>query len=163
MMTFAAVVGEAPLEGILKYVEAEHSFMFDVASPADLQARSGAAGVTSLSVGTLQIEVGVETGRVLFVWGLHPRVNWNIRPIGRPSAVEVGARVEASVPLQRGVTLPLAPVGAWTTSFDDATGWVRVAKFADSRSEQDLLVATGIALGLTNAVLDSLWLHPVFE
>jgi hypothetical protein len=162
-MIFAAPTDEGPLEGILRYVGIEHSFAFDVASHTDLQMRSGTAGVTSLGIGTLQIEVAVETGTVLFAWGLHPRARWKIHSIGQPTPAATGARVEASRPLQRGVALAIAPVGSWTTSFDDTTGWVRVAKDEHSVSEQEVLVASGIVLGLTNRKLDSLWLQPIFE
>jgi hypothetical protein len=161
-MTFV-VVNETPLGGVLRYVEAEHSFAFDVSSPVDLREHSGTAGVTSLSIGTLQLEVGVATGLVLFVWGLHPRTRWKSRPVGRPDPVMRGARVEVSAPLEPGVTVPIASVGAWSTSFDETTGWVRVAQHADAASEQEVLVATGIALGLTDSDLDSVWLHPIFQ
>jgi|SRR5215472_13217011 len=163
MISLTAVANERPLEGILRYITAEHSFIFEPTSPADVQARSGLSGVTSLSVGTLQIEIGVDTRLVLFVWGLHPRTTWNMQPIGRPNPEKASVSVEMQVPLLRGVTVPIAPVGAWATSFDEITGWVRVARDANFASERELLVASGITLGLTNGGLDSLWLHPVFE
>jgi hypothetical protein len=162
-MTFTVALDGAPLEGILRYIEAEYSFTFDVSSPADLRARSGAAGVTSLSVGTLQIEVAVETGLVLFVWGLHPRSRWKVESVAQPNPAALSARVKPRVPLERGVTAQISPVGAWETYFDDTTGWARVAKNQGYRSEQEVLVATGIVLGITGHNLDSLWLQPIFE
>lgn len=162
-MTFLPVPGRSPLEGLLRYVESEHSFTFDVASPAELQERTGVRGVTSLSVGTLQIEVGIETGAVLFAWGLHPRTAWHARGGRPPSPTMTGARVETLEPLQRGVTLELAGVGEWATMFDEETGWVLVTKRPDSVSEHELLVATGVALGISNGKLDAIWLRPIFE
>jgi hypothetical protein len=162
-MTFLAVPGRPPLEGLLRYVEAEHSFTFDVASPAELQERTGTRGVTSLSVGTLQIEVGIETGAVLFAWGLNPRTAWYATGGRRPKPAMTGARVETVDPLQRGVTLELAGAGEWVTMFDEETGWVLVTARPHRMSEHDLLVATGVALGTSNGELDAIWLQPIFE
>jgi hypothetical protein len=68
-MTFTATLDATPLDGVLRYIDAEHSFSFDVGSPAELLDRSGPAGVTSLSIGTLQVEVGVATGQVCLSGG----------------------------------------------------------------------------------------------
>ena len=162
-MRVVAVVDPPPLDGVLRYVDAEHSFTFDVASPADLQERSGSSGMTSLSIGTLQIEIGIETGLVLFVWGFHPRAAWKMQAVGQPDPVVTSARLDATVPLQRGVSVPIAAVGEWTTAFDEATGWLHIAKDLAQVSGQQLLVATGVALGVTDGRLDSLWLQPIFE
>lgn len=157
------VPDQPPLEGILRYAEEDHSFAFDVAAPDELRERSGDEGLTSLSIGTIQVEIGVATGLVLFAWGLHPRTSWALRAGREPTLTIGGARVEVSEPLRRGVSLPLAAVGEWATTFDEETGWVRVAKKPDVASEKDLLVASGVALGITSGVLDSLWLQPIFE
>lgn len=162
-MIFVTPTNDEPLEGILRYTESEYSFAFDVASPADLQKRSGSAGVTSLTVGTLQIEVGIEHGSILFVWGLCPRARWKRESIGRPNPIASGARVETSEKLQPGVSVEIAAVGSLSTSFDDTSGWVRVAKNQGSASHQEVEVASGVVLGLTNDDLDSLWLQPIFE
>jgi len=162
-MTVTPFPGHEPLDGILRYVEEEHSFRFDVASPVDLEVRSGAAGVTSLSIGTLQIEVGVETRLALFAWGLHPRHSWRPGALRVPRLRICGARIETPVPLQRGVSLAIADTGEWSTKFDEGTGWVLTAPDTESVSEQVLLIAKGVAVGITDGALDSLWLHPVFE
>src|SRR5438067_1407980 len=70
------VDGGPPLGGVLFYSKREYSFRFVPASPDQLTERVGERGVTSLSVGTLQIEVGIEHKRALYVWGLHPYTRW---------------------------------------------------------------------------------------
>ena len=162
-MRFLLLPDLAPLSGLLRYVEPEHSFNFDAGSPADLQRRTGRAGVTSMSIGTLQLEVGIESGLVLFAWGLHPSISWNRESIGRPHTVPGGLRVESELPLQRGVSLALAPVGAWVTSFDEASGWVRISQDPNHASAVEVAVATGVALGVTDGRLDAVWLEPIFE
>jgi hypothetical protein len=162
-MTLLPIPHQLPLDGTLHYLESEHSFTFDVASPADLQERAGSAGMTSLAVGTLQIEFAIDTGTVLFVWGLHPRAQWTPSSIGNPAARAGGVKVETSTSMQRGVSLRVAEVAEWTTEFDEETGWLRVAKETDGHSQQEILVATGVVLGLTDCELDAVWLQPVMS
>src|SRR5689334_21313519 len=60
-----------PLQGKLVYRAYEHSFDFKVESEPELLRHAGNKGTTSVLVGTLRIEIGIETGNALFVWGLH--------------------------------------------------------------------------------------------
>jgi hypothetical protein len=150
------------LEGTLRYLNDEQSFAFDVASPDDLLANLGSDEMTSVSVGTLQIEVSVPTGIVLFVWGFHPRATWREARLATPRAVPGSLRIDAGHDLRRGVSLRLAPPGAWATCFDDTTGWVRIAESEAGRGYY-VEVARGVVLGLANGELESLWLQPVFE
>jgi hypothetical protein len=115
------------LEGSLVYANAEHSFRFDAGSPFELAERMGVAGVTSIAVGTLQIEVGVDSHLVLFVWGLHPRARWAEGRVAAP--VYRSGIVEVSEPrdLRRGVSVGLADVNSWSSIYDSETSWLRVA------------------------------------
>ena len=119
--------------------------------------------MTSLSVGTLQVEVGIESGLVLFAWGLHPKTKWKHESIGQPRPSLAGIRVESAQPLRRGVSLTLAGVGDWDTSYDDKSGWVRIARDPTHASALEAAVATGVVLGVTGGELDSIWLQPIFE
>jgi hypothetical protein len=150
------------LEGALEYDAAEHSFRFTPASPVDLAERAGAGGRTSLSIGTLQLEVGVATGIVLFAWGLHPRAAWQERAVGSPRAEPGVVRVSCREHLERGVAVSLAEVGRWATSYDVGTGWVRVAP-AEEPDEAQVLIASNTVLGLRQGQLSSVWLRPDFE
>ena len=153
----------APLDGLLVYSDAEHSFRFEVGAPSDLETRSGGAGRTSLSVGTLQVEVDVATGVALFAWGLHPRERWSDGG-GRPERQRPGeVQVHSTFPLEAGVAVPVAAVGVWHTIHDGMTGWVRVT--SDERTEDDaqILIASGTVLGIRAGRLNSVWLNPVFE
>ena len=162
-MRLVASANAAALEGRLVYVEAEHSFRFDVESELAALERAGSDGVTSLSIGTLQVEVGVATGTVLFAWGLHPRATWRAEPIGEPLIRSAAVGVEDAT-LRRGVSVRLAPVGSWTTTFDCETGWVRLAPTGPhDAADQIFLVATGTAVGLRDNQLASVWLQPMFE
>lgn len=162
-MRFGALRGQQPLEGLLRYVAADYSFAFDVASPADFQERLGHSGVTSLSVGTLQLEVAIESRLILFAWGLHPRQAWSLRAIGRPEATSGAVRVQSDFPLERGVAVQLAAVGKWRTELDESTGWLRIAEDPDRPNDDLTLLATGVVVGLNDGRLTSIWLAPSFE
>ncbi len=162
-MKFTVELDQDPLDGVLRYLDADYAFTFDAGSPEEVLERTGSNGITSLSVGTLQIEVGVETGVALFVWGLHPRATWQYRQLGAPAFVPGGVRVDAAETLRRGVSVQIAAVATWATWFDNETGWVRIAADPVSSSDQEVLVATGVVLGLSENQLDSLWLQPVFD
>ncbi|GAA0961206.1 hypothetical protein Vau01_110360 [Virgisporangium aurantiacum] len=151
-----------PLAGRLAYAGAEYAFRFDVASAADLLDRAGGSGLAAVSIGTLQIEVGVATRRALFVWGMHPKARWIEAALPQPSwegcAVVIGPEVEYAP----GTSVPIADFGEWNTVYDPTTGWVRVS--ADSGPEDELSeVASGVLIGVVKDHLASVWLMPVFE
>ncbi len=161
-MIIAIGAKEPPLEGLLRYAETEYSFDFDVGSPAELSRRTGESGVTSILIGTLQIEVGVATRRALYVWGLHPRNRWTSARLTRPVPDQRAVVIDPERTLTPGVSVGAAPVGAWSTEFDDESGWVRVA--ADAAVDDMVAeIADGILLGERDGELHSVWLRPLFE
>jgi hypothetical protein len=151
-----------PLEGRLTYSEAEFSFRFEVASPADLQKRIGGTDVASVSIGTLQVEVGVVSHRALFAWGLHPKTRWIESDLHSPNW-SIGTVVMApDADFAAGVSVRLVDVGEWVTLYDAASGWVRVS--GNSAAEDQLVeIASGILLGSLSDQLISVWLKPEFE
>lgn len=151
------------LKGLLVYTSIEHSFRFDVGSPAELTERIGNSGVTSLAIGTLQIEVGIDSHQVLFVWGLHPRARWIEGPVAEPDYRSGIVEVLAPEDLRRGVSIGLAEVNSWSTVYNSETGWLRVAP-PDRQDDDLVLVSTGAVLGLQRGgELSSIWLQPVID
>jgi hypothetical protein len=152
----------APLVGRLTYVEGEYGFRFDVDSPADLLERAGGSDLASVSIGTLQIEVGVASRCALFVWGMHPRASWGEASLPWPKWISSAAVLGPEIDYSAGESIRIADVGDWSTTYDPASGWVRVS--AHSKVEDELVeVATGILLGSINNELVSVWLMPNFE
>jgi hypothetical protein len=149
------------LGGSLVFSEGEHSFRFEPGSVVDLSDRTGDAGATSASVGTLQIELDVKSGVVLFVWGLHPRTLWATGSALPSDPREGTVRVVPPSSLVSGVALNLASVGEWETVQDPSTGWIRVRR-DEAPDDEEVLVATGTILGLASGRLNSVWLQPVF-
>src|SRR4051812_31197605 len=131
------------LEGAVVYVEAEYSFRFDIHGFDVLAEREGTLGRSSIEIGTLQVEVGTETGAALFVWGLHPRVQWRAGTL--PNPVASSAVMLFDMEFDAGASVQLAPVGAWSTVFDKESGWVRVSP--DAEADSLVAIATGTLLG----------------
>ena len=152
-----------PLAGRLVYSDMEHSFRFEVASPADLEDRSGELGRTSVAIGTLQVELDIASGRSLFVWGLHPRRRWDTSS-AFPQRIRAGVvRLAGGTELVRGVTVSIAEVGDWLTTYDEESGWVRVGARAHVDDDEQVLIATDTVLGLRAGLLSSIWLRPDLE
>lgn len=166
MTEFTVLPGESSLQGELLYRTHEYSFEFVPASREDVRKRAGASGTTSLCIGTLQLEVGIQTGGVLFVWGYHPRNTWKEDKLDPPAFINGALRLEGpnSSSLQPGVTVDIGGNAAWTTACDLRSGWVHVRQ-ANGASKAVRLVefATSCVAELLDKQLVGLWLHPQFR
>lgn len=159
--TFIVSPEEGLLPGILIYVQQDHAFDFQPAAPDELSRAAGGKGTASLLVGSLQIEVGVESGRFLFVWGYHPMATWREAQLHAPVACP-GAIVLANSNLEHGISQPLTEVGEWTTVYDRQSGWVRLGPASEAAVEKTIQFAEDTLCELSEGKLVSLWLRPVF-
>jgi hypothetical protein len=151
------------LDGHLVYDESQYSFRFDIYSPVDALERSGDAGQASLMVGTLQVEVGVETGELLYAWGLHPRSRWTEGRLKSPFASPGVIRIIKASELQRGVGMSVAGVGEWCTVYDSTTGWLCISPDDPPPDQVQVRIATDTVLGIQDMHLNSIWLRPEFD
>jgi hypothetical protein len=153
-----------PLEGQLVYRAYEYSFDFKVGSQPELARRAGSKGTTSLLIGTLQIEVGLETGTALFVWGLHSHsAQWRRDSLSRPLAQPGCVRAVFDEEPIMGVSQGLAEVGEWQTTYDPNTGWICVSSNVHDVFESYIEFAENTIAGLHNGSLVSVWLHPIWH
>ncbi|MFD5466565.1 hypothetical protein ACFWIQ_27600 [Kitasatospora sp. NPDC127059] len=159
-LTFSVQSG-APLSGTLNYLTAEHSFLFEAQSRADLVERIGAGGVTSVVVDTLQLEVGIESGEALFVWGYFPRQSWIPARLTTPNHSPGRVFVGPEEPFEEGVSIPI-PASHWRVEYDPSNGWI-VARAGMDAGAQFIQIAGGTVLGIDNTRLISIWLKPVFS
>jgi hypothetical protein len=147
------------LNGVLRYIGSEHSFSFEPTDRSQLIERAGGPDVTSVAVGTLQLEFGVASKRALFVWGYHPRYAWTLESLSPPNAVPGTIVLSSDYELTPAASIRLAPVGAWRTSHDDSNGWVRVAEDG-STDDSAVEIANGVVIGVRDGGIHSVWLHP---
>jgi hypothetical protein len=154
----------APLHGEVVYRAYEYSFDFKVKSESELALRAGSKGTTSLVVGTLQIEVGIETGAALFVWGLHSHsTQWRQVRLPRVSSQKGCVKVEFDEEPVIGVSQGLAEVGEWQTTYDEDTGWICVSANEHDVAENYVEFADNTIVGLADEKLVSVWLRPVWH
>lgn len=156
---------DVPLvEGALFYRSADHAFDFEPRSRAEVRERAGAVGVTSLSIGTVQLEVGIETGVVLYPWGYHPRATWVAHPLSPTAARRAGLRVVSDKALEPGVSIDITGESPWLTQHDPKSGWVRLSRVgAISDAEERVEFSTGAVACIVNGAIAALWLHPRVE
>jgi len=151
-----------PVRGMLIYSESEYSFRFDVADQVDLHKRIGDAGVSSLSIGTLQLEFGVASRQIMFAWGLHPKGRWIDSEVVPSASMPSAVLIDPNRSYTEGVSVPIAPVSSWITEYDRGSGWVVVSS-ARLRDVELFEVADGVIVGQRNGELSSVWLKPIFE
>jgi len=153
-----------PLKGEVVYRAYEHSFDFKVECEPELLCHAGNKGTTSVLVGTLQIEIGIETGNALFVWGLHSHNSqWKRdrleRVLSEKGCVKVSFDCEAIV----GVSQELAGVGEWNTTYDMNNGWICISAKEHGAADSYIEFAQDTIAGLANGKLVSIWLRPVWH
>lgn len=153
-----------PLAGQLVYRAYEYSFDFQVGSQLEMTRRAGSKGTTSLLIGTLQIEVGIETGAALFVWGLHSHSSrWRLDSLARPPAQPGCVKVVLNRELTRGVSQALAEGREWKTTYDPNSGWVCISSTEQDVAESYVEFAEDTIAGLLNDDLVSVWLRPIWH
>ena len=159
MMRFEWYEAE-PIIGELLYRPIEYSIDFDPESRASLDERMGSEGVTSIMFATLQIEVAVESGELLYPWGLFPNTRWRNGPLQPPRFVTGRVRVLTDNKLQPGVSL-LFPTGeSWPSLRDNTSGWICVGDPTPRSEAIAIEYATNAAVVLIGSQLVSLWLRP---
>jgi hypothetical protein len=156
--TFTATNAEA-LGGVLYYHRPHHSFHFEPGSPVDLLDRAGDEGVASLLIDTLSVEVGVATRTLIVVEGYRPNLRWPSEQLTPPPWTTGLVTVRTEFALQRGVGHSLGPDGSWSTTYDAANGWVRIAV---DKATQHVQIATATVVGLLDGRLTEVWLQPIF-
>ncbi len=146
--------------GRLEYRHSERSLAF-VPIDSGPGTTKTVTDATSLSLGTIQLEVDIESRLVLQVWGYHPREAWIPGLVQAPEAVRGGLRVHESTKLARGVSVPITCDTSWVTTFDPASGWLSIHcdDVEPPRTVVEFAESTLAGLSLTRLV--ALWLRPL--
>ena len=160
-MKFDTDLSGTPLKGTLRYNTSEHAFEFLPLTPTDLAARTGAAGTTSIALGTLQLELDVSTGLVLFAWGYSPRTAWRDGSLPNPQMKSGAVRVIATSAFKPGVAVDFTEARDWQLTRDQTSQWVFLGCSPEPSSVVE--IATGVGLVIRNAVLSGVWLRPTVK
>jgi hypothetical protein len=160
ILHYAVVPELGPLVGEPIYVSGDHAFNFRPADSDAVGERAGQLGTTSVVLDTLQLEVGVETGQCLWVWGYSPVTGWAKRTLLVPSVEPGGVRCSTGAGLQRGVSM--AAIDGAYRYFDPSSGWFCTAATDTwlDLGARALEIATGTILLLTDDDLMAVFVRP---
>lgn len=155
-----SIQGGSSLEGVLTYDESEYGFSFSAQNGEALSERLGSEGVTSLLIGTLQLEVDIESREVLFAWGYFPNIRGSVSRLIPPRCKSGRVFISSEHSLEPGVSIEV-PGDKWRVEYDPSTGWIAI--HLKNAADLDLVrIANGTVLGIENGDLASVWLNPVF-
>ncbi|MGA5564743.1 hypothetical protein ACPCUV_26745 [Streptomyces platensis] len=112
-------------------------------------------------IGTLQLEVDVESRDVLFAWGYFPNVRGSAAELGAPNCFPGRVSISSVHSFHSGVSLEV-PGKGWRVAHDPSSGWVAI-RLKDSDDADFVQIASGIVLGIDTGNLVSVWLDPVFQ
>jgi hypothetical protein len=159
MIPFSFVEECEPLPGTLWY-SADEGFCFDVEIAAyRAMNRRGPMGCCCLCIDHIQLDVGLETGYLVEVYGWHPPTVW--RQSTLPAIETRGGIVKAHLDrgIERGTGMDLVPPCTWPTTYDAESGWICFGR-PDPSAELYVEFCTSTVAGLADGVLQSLWLRP---
>ncbi|MFD5229119.1 hypothetical protein ACFY9S_37290 [Streptomyces sp. NPDC012474] len=148
------------LEGVLTYDESEYGFSFSAQNGEALSERLGSEGVTSLLIGTLQLEVDIESREVLFAWGYFPNVRGFVSKLSPPRCKSGRVFISSEHSFVPGVSFEV-PGDGWRVEYDPSTGWITI-HLKNAADVELVRIASGTVLGIENGDLTSVWLNPVF-
>ncbi|MCW1100057.1 hypothetical protein OJ963_40415 [Streptomyces sp. RS2] len=150
----------SPLEGLLTYDDSEYGFSFNAQSGDSLSERLGSEGVASALIGTLQLEVDIESREVLFAWGYFPNVRGVVSKLDTPQFSPGRVFISSDHSFEPGVSFDI-PGKGWRVSYDPSSGWVAFC-LNDAAGAEFVRIAGGTVLGISDGDLVSLWLYPTF-
>lgn len=163
MMFYTIDTDEPALKGKLIYHVQDHSFDFEPESLVTLQQRVGFVGTTSLLINSMQLEVGIETGILLYVWGYYPRYHWKQAKLSPPSPCVGMIRAGLESPFEEGISISIEPMIQWTTHYDSSSGWICIGDSTIPPTHEPIEFATFVIAVIEKTNLHALWLHPAFE
>ncbi|MFD8953936.1 hypothetical protein ACFV0B_34355 [Streptomyces xanthophaeus] len=149
----------SPLEGVLAYEESEYGFSFSARSGKSLSERLGSEGVASVLIGTLQLEVDIESREALFAWGYFPNFRGVVAELGVPQFILGRVFISSDHSFESGVSYEV-PGDKLHVSYDPSSGWVAIC-LNDATDAKFVQIASGTVLGISDGDLVSVWLNPV--
>lgn len=149
------------LAGEPHYALADYAFAFDM-SVAGQDGRKALGATTSLVIGTLQLEIEIETSHCIYLWGYCPAVGWRRSPLPSHDLVPRagGLKVTCETPLVPGVSIGIEEMVPSLVWFDPATGWVCVGRPESDATSQAVEFASDTIAVVSEARLRSVWVRP---
>ena len=150
--------------GDLVYRETEYSIDFICSSSKQLEAKAGGQGCMSLTAGTLQFEVGVESRALLYPWGFFPLMNIETRAIEIPVSKCGSIYVEPEeFDLVKGVSWSIPGSSSWVIVREQDGEWVYIGPDHVSFDKCSCVeFSSGAMLGLKDGDILCIFIRPKF-
>ncbi|RAX01479.1 MULTISPECIES: hypothetical protein [unclassified Photorhabdus] len=164
-INFYSRLNNKPLSGNLIYRESEYSIDFIDYSPEEMEMLVGSQGCSSLTIGTLQIEVGIETGTLLYPWGLFSLTQCESKVLLQPEMHGGNIYINPNeLGMLSGVAIEIPGSILWKVFRDTSTGWICIGNSDEVDSSVCVVqFATNAAISLKNKLIIALWIKPDLE
>jgi hypothetical protein len=149
----------SPFRGHARYIIGDHAFRFEMDLDEKVN-REGTRGKTSFVIGTLQLEVAVDSCICLYIWGYCPMAGWIRCSLSPPVAQGGALRVTPEEPLVTGVSIGLENMVEANAWFDPDSGWFCMGKKEVPSGTTAVEFATGCVAVLSHGRLSSFWIRP---
>lgn len=163
-LSFEFCKKDRPLLGKLVYRESEYSLDFIECSSDDFSKLSGDEGCTSLTVHTLQIEIGVSTGKLLYPWGLFPLIHAMDKSLIIPDSYygELSFKTEKNK-IRPGVSIDFSGSESWELCKDPSSGWIFLGDPSIAQYSCSIEFANDVIASMANDCIVAFWIRPVIE
>lgn len=116
----------------------------------------------SLAVGTVQLQVGRDSGLLQGCWGYFPKAFWKAARCEPGAEVAGGISVAIDEMPPAGVAVRLAKEPDINTRFDEDSGWLCLTWSEADEEGSFIEFATGCVAQLVNESILAVWLRPTF-
>ena len=156
LLRFAYMPDCKLLEGKLIYRQQEYSFDFYVAEAKTM------VGGSTITIGTLQIEVNGDTGCLRYIWGYWPNVTWKAVTLPTINFFSGGVKVMPIEDVNDAIVVTLEEYEKWRTFYDAENGWLCITPVEPEHLQlcQHIEFARNIGASISQEQLQALWLHP---
>jgi hypothetical protein len=158
-MRFRFETGSSPTPGQPSYAVEDHALTYDLQRDEDVQLGASPRH-TSLSIGTIQIEVSLDTYQCLYVWGYCPSTHWKKSSLSTPIAKRGRVFVETDAPLFAGVSVGIEQMSKAKVRFDIKSGWLCIGTPECNENDEVIEFATSSLAVLNEGRLRSIWIRP---
>lgn len=159
-LTFDAKWDLQPLLGHATYCIEDYAFDFIAADDVQFRQRFGTAGEGILVTDTEQLIVGIETGRLLYVYGYSPYMKWKCCEWSQPLSRPGGVRVHSIRPLISGGGDDLREHLGTSLWFNPVTGWVCLGDPLFAPREGAVEFASATLAAIEDGCLRAVWVRP---
>ncbi|MDF7675787.1 hypothetical protein PT286_03440 [Neisseriaceae bacterium ESL0693] len=150
-----------PLNGDLVYYQTEYSFDFINCDKNQIEILKGNADCISLCIGTLQFEMSIDTGKILYPWGYYPLETALIKTLSVPTSFygELSVIIKNDT-FVSGVSIDIPNSERWQLYRDADSGWIFIGDIYIQDFSYSVEFAQNVIASLVDDRLVGFWMKP---